>query len=138
MPSLFATRFAESARPQLDDRFGESVTLSRGSDSTASVTARCVARGSEIQTQTRMGVKTSFVDREWIVVKADYVIDGSAVTPAAGDRLVDSDSVRWEVMAQPKQVVTQTAIINHMAWYSDSHLLATAMQDSQVVIWDTH
>lgn len=81
--------------------FGETVTLSRGSDSTAGVSASWVGQGAEIQTQTRMGVKTSFVDREWIVKKADYVIDGSAVTPAAGDRLTDSDSVRWEVMSQP-------------------------------------
>lgn len=101
MPSAFATRFAESARPQLDDRFGESVTLSRGGASTSDVAARCVARGSKLQTNTRMGVKTSFVDREWVIVKTDYLISAVAVTPAAGDRLTDADSVVWEVMSQP-------------------------------------
>ena len=90
----------ETSEPVFANLFGETVTLSRGSDSTAGVAASWIGQGSEIQTQTRMGVKTSFVDREWLVTKTDYVIDGSAVTPAAGDRLVDSDSVTWEVMSQ--------------------------------------
>lgn len=81
--------------------FGETVTLGRGADSTAGVAASWIGQGAEIQTQTRMGVKTSFVDREWIVKKTDYVIDGSAVIPAAGDRLTDSDGVTWEVMSMP-------------------------------------
>lgn len=101
MPSSFATRFSESARPSLDDRFGESVTLSRGGVSTTDVTARCVRRGAEIQTQTRMGVKTSFVDREWVIVVAAYIINSSVVTPAAGDRIIDSDGTTWELMNQP-------------------------------------
>ena len=81
--------------------FGGTVTLHRAADSTADVAASWIGQGSEIQTQTRMGVKTSFVDREWLIKQADYVIDGSAVTPVAGDRIVDSDSVTWEVMSQP-------------------------------------
>ena len=83
------------------DLFGETVTLHRASNSTSGISASWTGQGAEIQTNTRMGVKTSFADRIWLVKKADYVIDGSAVTPTAGDRLVDSDSVRWEVMSQP-------------------------------------
>lgn len=88
--------------------FAETVTLHRGSDSTADISTSWIGQGSEIQTQTRMGVKTSFVDREWIVAKADYMIDGSAVTPAAGDRLVDADDVTWEVMSQPNMPAAES------------------------------
>jgi hypothetical protein len=65
------------------------------------VSASWTSQGSEIQTVTRLGVKTSFIDREWLVAKADYVIDGSAVEPAAGDRMLDANGVTWEVMSQP-------------------------------------
>ncbi len=88
--------------------YGEAVTLSRGSDSTENMSASWIGQGSEIQTQTRMGVKTSFIDREWLVAKADYVIDGSAVTPAAGDRLTDGDGVVWEVMSQPNMPAAES------------------------------
>jgi hypothetical protein len=101
MPSVFATRFVENASPRLRDHLGEVVTISRGASSTAGVTATWLSEGSEIQTQTRLGVKTSFIDREWVIPKANYLIDGSAVTPASGDRLTDTDSTVWEVMAQP-------------------------------------
>jgi hypothetical protein len=88
--------------------FGETVTLHRGDDSTAAVSVSWIGQGSEIQTQTRMGVKTSFVDREWLVKKADYLIDSVAVTPAAGDRLVDSDGVTWEVMSRPNMPAAES------------------------------
>jgi hypothetical protein len=88
--------------------FGETITLSRGANSTIGVPVSWTGQGSEIQTQTRMGVKTSFIDREWLVAKADYVINGSAVTPAAGDRLVDADSVTWEVMSQPNMPAAES------------------------------
>ena len=98
----------ETAAPVYANLFGETITLSRGSDSTAGVSVSWTGQGSEIQTQTRMGVKTSFVDREWLVAKADYVIDGSAVEPVAGDRLLDSDGVTWEVMSQPNMPAAES------------------------------
>lgn len=98
----------ETTEPVYASLFGETVTLQRGTDSTASVPASWMGQGSEIQTQTRMGVKTSFIDREWLVAKADYVIDGIAVTPAAGDRLVDSDGITWEVMSQPNMPAAES------------------------------
>jgi len=100
MPSAFDSDF-EDATDFLSEVFGEEVTLHRAADSTASVPAVFAVQGSEIQTQTQMGVKTSFIDRVWLIAKTAYIIDGSAVTPAAGDRIVDSDSARWEVMSQP-------------------------------------
>jgi len=101
MPSVFANRFFDVASPRLKQHLGEAVTLSRGSSETVDVTAAWLDEDSEIETQRRMGVKASFVDREWVITKTDYAIDGSAVTPAAGDRLVDSDGVTWELMSRP-------------------------------------
>jgi hypothetical protein len=98
----------DSTVPAFASVFGGTVTLHRGSNSTAGVSASWTGQGSEIQTQTQMGVKTSFVDREWLVKKADYMISGAAVTPAAGDRLVDSDSVTWEVMSQPNMPAAES------------------------------
>jgi len=86
----------------------ETVTLSRGAKSTSGVAASWTGQGSEIQTVTRMGVKTSFIDREWLIAKAEYVIDGSAVDPAAGDRLLDDSSVTWEVMSQPNMPAAES------------------------------
>lgn len=98
MTSAFATRFSESARPQLDDRFGDSVTLSRSGASTTGVVARCVSRGAKIETSDGIGIAN--VDREWLVIKTAYVINGSEVEPAPGDRLTTSDGAVWEVMRQ--------------------------------------
>lgn len=107
MPSIFSMRFFDVASPRLREHLGEAVTISRGSLSTADVAATWLSTGSEIQTQTRMGVKTSFVDREWLITKAAYVIDGSAVTPNSGDRLTDSDGTVWEVMSQPNMPASE-------------------------------
>lgn len=101
MASTFATRFLDVASPRLEDMFGGAVTISRGANSTPSVNAAWLREGAEIQTITRMGVKTSFIDREWVIDQADYLINGSAVTPASGDRITDEDNVVWEVMSQP-------------------------------------
>jgi len=100
MTSQFDSLY-EVGEPAFANLFSETVTLQRASDTTASVSVSWLGQGSEIQTQTRMGVKTSFIDREWLVTKSAYVIDGSAVTPAAGDRLTDADGTVWELMSQP-------------------------------------
>jgi hypothetical protein len=97
MSTVFDTLY-ETAMAAYADLFGGTVTLSRGSDSTVGVAASWISQGSAIQTQTHTGVKTSSIDREWLIVKADYVINGVVVTPVAGDRLVDVDGVTWEVM----------------------------------------
>lgn len=107
MSSAFDTIY-ESAEPAYASLFGETVTLSRASDSTAGVAASWIGQGSEIQTQTRMGVKTSFIDREWLIAKTDYLIDSVAVTPAAGDRLLDADGVTWEMMSQPNMPAAES------------------------------
>ena len=101
MPSVFSTRFYDIASPRLREHLGEVVAISRGEASTSGVAATWLSEGEEIQTQTRMGVKTSFIDREWVITKVAYVFDGSAVTPSAGDRLTDSGGTVWELMSQP-------------------------------------
>ena len=98
----------ESTEPAFAAVFGETVTLSRGSNSTSAVAVSWAGQSSEIQTITRMGVKTSFIDREWLVAKSAYVIDSSEVEPSAGDRLEDSDGVTWEVMSQPNMPAAES------------------------------
>jgi len=125
MPSVFATRFFDIASPRLKAILGGVVTISRGASSTANVTAAWLSEGSEIETQTRMGVKTSFIDREWIVPKTDYEIDGSAAEPAAGDRLLDADGVTWEVMSQPNMPAAES-YGGGLEWLVRTKRIATA------------
>ncbi len=106
--TVFDDIYDATVSPNCNVVFGETVTLSRGENSTAGMAASWIGQSSEIQTITRMGVKTSFIDREWLVAKADFVIDESAVEPAAGDRLVDTDGVTWEVMSQPNMPAAES------------------------------
>jgi hypothetical protein len=108
VPSVFATRFFDVASPRFKELLGEVVSISRGEATTVGVIASWIREGSEIQTQTRMGVKTSFIDREWLIIKTAYLIEGSAVTPAAGDRLTDADGVVWEGMSQPNMPAVES------------------------------
>jgi hypothetical protein len=106
--TVFDDIYDAAVSPNCNTLFGETVTLSRGSHSTAGVSASWMGEGSEIQTQTQLGVKTSFIDREWLIAKAAYVVNGAAVNPSAGDRLVDSDGVTWEVMSQPNMPASES------------------------------
>jgi len=106
--TVFDDIYDATVSPNCNVVFGETVTLSRGENSTAGMAASWIGQSSEIQTITRMGVKTSFIDREWLVAKADFVIDESVVEPAAGDRLVDTDGVTWEVMSQPNMPAAES------------------------------
>jgi len=125
MPSVFSNRFYDIASPRLRDHLGEVVSVSRGVSSTAGVTATWIDEGAEIQTQTRMGVKTSFIDREWVITKAAYVIGGSEVTPDAGDRLTDADGTVWELMSQPNMPAWEPYGGN-LQWLLRTKRIATA------------
>jgi hypothetical protein len=98
----------ETAETAYADLFGEAVALSRGSHSTAGVAASWIGQSSNIDTGTQEWIPTSFVEREWIVVKSGYVIDGVAVVPVAGDRLTDADGAMWEVMNQPNMPASES------------------------------
>lgn len=124
MSSSFDADFA-AANGLLSEAFGEEVTLARATDSTAGVTASIFSEGSEIQTQSRMGVKTSFVDREWLIKRSEYLIDSVAVTPARGDRLVDSEGTTWELMDHPGLPAVQP-VIGGVDWLVRTKRIATA------------
>lgn len=79
----------------LTDAAGETVTLSRASDTTE-ITAIAVDSGDEASGDK---VATSnYWDREWLIKKADYEIDDAVVTPQAGDRITDGNGDVWELM----------------------------------------
>ena len=95
----------------LADTAGETVTLSRASDTTE-ITAVAVASGDEAS-----GGKvaaSNYWDREWLVKKADYEIDSAAVTPQSGDRITDGNSDVWEVMLGGKR----PELVQHAGGYA--------------------
>jgi hypothetical protein len=84
----------------LTDAAGETVTLSRASDTTE-ITATAVDSGGEAS-----GGKvatSNYLEREWLIKKADYAIDSAVVTPQVGDRITDSNSDVWEAMLGGKR-----------------------------------
>ncbi len=84
----------------LADSAGETVTLSRASDTTE-ITAIAVDSGDEASGDK---VATSnYWEREWLVKKADYEIAAAVVTPQHGDRITDEDGVVWELMFDGKR-----------------------------------
>jgi len=80
---------------KLADTTGEAVTLSRASASTE-ITAVAVDSGDD--TGGDKVAASKYWEREWLVKKTDYEINGSTVTPQAGDRITDSDGDVWELM----------------------------------------
>ena len=88
--SAFDNDFAE-AEDLLDEVFGGSVTLQRGATTTAAFTASWDLQEYELVDQ--RGVVTVFQSRDYLLPKASVVINGSTITPRAGDRILDSDGV---------------------------------------------
>ena len=108
--SWFSDRLAWMV-DKLADTAGESVTLSRASDTT-SITAVSVLSGDNASEGKVAG--SHYWDREWLIKKADYEIDGAAVTPQSGDRITDSSSDVWEVMLGGKR----PELIQHAGGYA--------------------
>ena len=79
----------------LTDSAGESVTLSRANDSTA-ITAIAAKSGDESSGD--KVAKSNYWERQWLIKKGDYEIDGTVVTPQSADRITDSDGDVWELM----------------------------------------
>ena len=95
----------------LADAAGETVTLSRASDTTE-ITAIAASSGDDASGDK---VATSnYWEREWLIKKADYEIDGVAVTPQAGDRITDSNSDVWEAMLGGKR----PELVQHAGGYA--------------------
>lgn len=95
----------------LADAAGETVTLSRASDTTE-ITAIAVSSGDNAS-----GGKvatSNYWEREWLVKKADYKIDDAVVTPQAADRITDSNSDVWELMLGGKR----PELVQHAGGYA--------------------
>jgi len=80
----------------LDQHFGETVSITRGLNTTAGITASWVAQVEEVTTTDRN--HTKMVDRFWFVKQSTYQISSTAIEPRTGDRLTGSDGRVWEVL----------------------------------------
>ena len=95
----------------LADSAGETVTLSRASDTT-SITAIAVDSGDEASGD--KVAKSNYWERQWLVNKGDYEIDSVVVTPQAADRITDSDGDVWELMLSG----TRPELVQHAGGYA--------------------
>jgi hypothetical protein len=94
--SAFTDRFTAVVVPRHAEQLANLVTLSRGAAVTAGVSALWEEPEAEVDdTKT---VQTQHVDRLWIIGRTAYVIGGSAVLPAPGDRITDAAGDVWELM----------------------------------------
>ena len=96
MGSLFDAIIADGGSPMLDQHFGETVSITRGPNTTSSVTASWVVQLEEVSTTGV--VRTATVDRFWFVKQSTYQISSTAVEPRTGDRLTDDGGLVWEVL----------------------------------------
>jgi hypothetical protein len=96
MGSLFDSVFADGASPMLDQHHGETVSITRGPNTTASVTASWDTQADE--TATTDDKHTKMVDRFWFVKQSTYQIASTAVEPRTRDRLTDDAGQVWEVL----------------------------------------
>lgn len=96
MSSVFDTMMADNASPVLDEKFGESVSITRGPNTTPDVTASWSAQMEE--TSTTDDKHTGMVDRFWFVKKSTYEISSTVIEPRTGDRLTDAAGLIWEVL----------------------------------------
>ena len=96
----------------LADAAGEAVTLSRAKIDPTPITAINVdsdddASGNSVAT-------SNYWDREWLIKKADYEINGTVVVPALADRITDSDGTIWELMIDG----TRLPVVQHAGGYA--------------------
>jgi hypothetical protein len=96
MPTPFDTLYERFVAPAADRLFGEPVTLQRGAITTPNVTASWTDQAGRIESADAGMV--ILVDRTWLVRKTAYLIDGAAVEPQKGDRLIDAGGAAWEVL----------------------------------------
>ncbi len=96
MPSVFDSMMADSGSPLLDQNFGETVSVTRGPNTTTSVSA---SWSSQAETVSAMDDKyTKMVDRFWFVKQSAYQILSTEIKPRTGDRLTDDADRQWEVL----------------------------------------
>ena len=96
MGSVFDSLMADNASPMLDQSFGETVTITRGPNTTPDVTASWTAQTQEVSTTDDK--HTEMVDRFWFVKQSSYQIDDTVIEPRTGDRLTDEAGQKWDVL----------------------------------------
>lgn len=96
MGSRFDAMMADCASPMLDEHFGETVSITRGPNTTAGIIASWVAQTEEVSTTDAR--HTQIVDRFWFVKQSTYQILSTEVEPRTGDRLTDDSGQVWEVL----------------------------------------
>ncbi len=100
MGSLFDLVMAGGASLMLDQHFAEPVSITRGPNTTAGVTASWSAQKEEVSTTDDR--HTQMVDRFWFVKQSAYQILSTAVEPRTGDRLTGDAGRVWEVLPAGK------------------------------------
>ena len=80
----------------LDQHFGETVSITRGPNTTSGVKASWIIQAAEVSTTD--GKHTAIVDRFWFVKQSLYQFAATAIEPRTGDRLTDDAGRKWEVL----------------------------------------
>lgn len=96
MGSLFDTLMADCASPMLDQHLGETVSITRGPNTTTGVTASWTAQVEEVSTTDDK--YTAMIDRFWFVKQSAYRLSSTVIEPRTGDRLTDDAGRKWEVL----------------------------------------
>ena len=96
MGSIFDSLMADGGSPMLDQHLGETVSITRGPNTTPGVTASWTAQVAEVSTADDK--HTAMVDRFWFVKQSTYQISSAVIEPRTGDRLTDESGLVWEVL----------------------------------------
>lgn len=87
---------------------GRSVTITRQSNSTATITGACASNAySEVGED---GLQTSVTYDDWTFTAADIVISSTTVEPRDGDVItetINGDTVKWEVLPLQNKPCTE-------------------------------
>ncbi len=92
MASRFETRFKQFAVPQLQRQFGVLVRFCRGVYVSEEFTARRNDREYK-SLGAEFGIEISITMRDFVLPIELLLIDGDAITPRTGDRIIEGDEV---------------------------------------------
>ena len=99
MPSLFATRFEETAMPMLETWHGVTVSLRSGQHQTSTFTALGRTREYEsIEFET--GLQVKIAARDWLLPASSLVIAGDEIEPTAGMYVIEG-TTEYEILPIP-------------------------------------
>jgi hypothetical protein len=92
MVSRFEQRFQSYAVPRLEYEFGVAVRLARGANVSDEFTVR---RGDRDHTAigAEYGIEIKITMRDFVIPVASSIIDGDAIEPRTGDRILEGDEI---------------------------------------------